>query len=85
MKAQVGDELIVEKSQTGEPRRVGRIVALESADGSPPYLVRWVAGDYESLVFPWPGVRIRHRAAGRARHGERRPAARESRVLDGSR
>jgi hypothetical protein len=65
MRAEVGDELIVEKTDSGQDRRVGTIVAIESSDGSPPYLVHWVGGDYQSLVFPWPGVRIRRRKARR--------------------
>lgn len=63
MRAKVGDELVVEKAGNGESGRVGTIVALRTSDGSPPYLVHWVVGDYDSLVFPWPGVRIRPAAA----------------------
>ena len=59
MRANVGDELIVGKSPSCGAR-VGKIVAVRGGGGSPPYLVHWVAGDYDSLVTPWPGVRIRH-------------------------
>jgi hypothetical protein len=38
--------------------RIGEIVAVTKADGSPPFRVRWLAGEYESLVFPGPGARI---------------------------
>jgi hypothetical protein len=65
MKADVGDELIVEsREQPAQTCRIGTIVALKTADGSPPYLVHWVAGDYDSLIFPGPGVRmhVRHKA-----------------------
>jgi Domain of unknown function (DUF1918) len=61
MRANVGDELIVGRT-AGCSARVGRIVSVRGSGGSPPYLVHWVAGDYDSLVSPWPGVRIRHKA-----------------------
>jgi hypothetical protein len=71
MRAHVGDELVVESTQPAHMRRVGTIVALRTADGSPPYLVHWLVGDYPSLIYPGPGVRmeVRHKAyrtAGRA-------------------
>jgi len=50
MRAQVGDELIVETAVPVPSRRVGVIVGLKNADGSPPYLVHWVVGDV--LVLP---------------------------------
>jgi hypothetical protein len=62
MRANVGDELIVEETEICGAARVGTIVAVKGSDGSPPYLVHWVAGDYDSLVSPWPGVRVRHKA-----------------------
>lgn len=71
MKAEPGDELIVESAQAGLPVRVGTIIALGSANGTPGYLVHWVAGDYDSLVLPWPGVQIRH-------HGNRTDAGQQA-------
>jgi hypothetical protein len=61
MRANVGDELIVGKTEICGAERVGTIVAVSGSDGSPPYLVHWVAGDYDSLVSPWPAVRVRHK------------------------
>jgi hypothetical protein len=61
MKAELGDELIVEDADSGGSARVGTIIALGSTEGTPAYLVHWVVGDYDSLVLPWPGVRIRHK------------------------
>jgi hypothetical protein len=52
MKAQVGDELIIESPEPGTSGRVGTIVALQNADGSPPYVVHWLADDYDSLIYP---------------------------------
>jgi Domain of unknown function (DUF1918) len=54
MKAQVGDELIIESPEPGTSGRSGTIVALQNADGSPPYVVHWLAGDYDSLIEPGP-------------------------------
>jgi Domain of unknown function (DUF1918) len=50
MKAQVGDELIIESPEPGTSDRIGTIVALQNADGSPPYIVHWLVGDYDSLI-----------------------------------
>jgi hypothetical protein len=63
MKAEIGDELVVECAEPMSSRRTGTIVGLKTADGSPPYLVHWVVGDYESLIFPGPNTKmeIRHR------------------------
>ncbi|MEU5864348.1 MULTISPECIES: DUF1918 domain-containing protein [unclassified Nonomuraea] len=60
MKAAKGDQLIVEGTRDGEHRRVGFIVEVAHADGSPPYLVRWLDDDHESLVFPGPDARVVH-------------------------
>ncbi|SEH04001.1 protein of unknown function [Nonomuraea solani] len=58
MKATVGDRLIVEGTYGGNPRRECFIVGVEHADGSPPYLVRWLDTERESLFFPGPDTRI---------------------------
>jgi Domain of unknown function (DUF1918) len=64
MKAEVGDELIIESPQPGVPGRIGTIVALHNTDGSPPYVVHWLAGDYDSRIDPGPKARIeRHHPA----------------------
>jgi Domain of unknown function (DUF1918) len=60
MKAQPGDMLVVESMREGQPSRRGRIVEVQHADGSPPYLVRWGESDHEALVFPGPDSRIEH-------------------------
>ncbi|MGH3342006.1 MAG: DUF1918 domain-containing protein [Carbonactinosporaceae bacterium] len=62
MRAAVGDWLIVERARLGEPPREGQIVEVQHADGSPPYLVRWVDTERTSLVYPgsapvWPSSR----------------------------
>jgi hypothetical protein len=69
MKAEVGDEVVVESTEPAPTRRIGTIIALKTADGSPPYLVHWAVGDYDSLIYPGPGTRmdVRHRNGGDTR------------------
>jgi len=58
LSAQVGDTLIIEDESSAGTPRIGRILAVSSPDGSPPYRVRWLAGEYESLISPGPGARV---------------------------
>jgi hypothetical protein len=58
MHAQTGDWVVIEGRTLGERRRQGQIVGLVHQDGTPPYRVRWVDDDHESLVFPGPDARI---------------------------
>ncbi|GAB2808152.1 pyridoxamine 5'-phosphate oxidase family protein [Streptomyces chlorus] len=60
MRAQLGDQLVVESHATGVTKRDGEIVGLHHADGSPPYDVRWSDTDEVTLVFPGPDAHIRH-------------------------
>jgi hypothetical protein len=64
LRAQVGDMLVIDQGSAAGVPRIGEIIGVLSADGSPPYLVRWLVGDYESTIQPGPGARIekRHRA-----------------------
>jgi hypothetical protein len=74
MHAQVGDGLIV----GGDPGRVGLIIGVPHADGTPPYVVRWRASGYIAMVSPGHFSRV-VRAASATTGG--RPA--DSRVPDG--
>lgn len=58
MKAHVGDRLVVEGRAVDVPRREGEVVEVTSADGSPPYRVRWAGDEHESLVFPGPDAHV---------------------------
>ncbi|MEU7004627.1 DUF1918 domain-containing protein [Nonomuraea sp. NPDC046570] len=58
MKAAVGDRLVVEGTYNNEPRRIGVIMELRRPDGSPPYVVRWVETERETLVFPGPDAHV---------------------------
>ena len=64
MKAKVGDQLVIDGTNVGDPRRVGVVTAVAHPDGSPPYVVRWLNDDHESVVFPGPPARVE--AAGAA-------------------
>lgn len=63
MRAQPGDRLILEGTHVGDPRRIGVIIELRHADGTPPYVVRWLEDGHEALVFPGPDARIEQPAA----------------------
>jgi Domain of unknown function (DUF1918) len=46
MRAQVGDRLVVGHD------RVGIVIGVPAADGSPPYVVKWLKGGNIALVQP---------------------------------
>ena len=45
MRAQVGDQLVA-----GEDR-IGRVVGAPSADGAPPYIIKWLKDGHIAMVF----------------------------------
>jgi hypothetical protein len=57
MHAKPGDMLIVESQTVDRQQRQATILEVRSADGSPPYLVRWQDG-HEGLVYPGPDAHI---------------------------
>ena len=58
LRAEVGDTLIVESEGAAGLPRIGEILAVAGPDGSPPYRVRWLAGEYESLIRPGRSARV---------------------------
>lgn len=54
MKAQVGDWLVIKGTTVDRADERGLITEVRSADGSPPYVVRWVATGHIATVFPGP-------------------------------
>lgn len=52
MRARIGDRLVV-----GEGR-IGEVVGVPSADGSPPYIIKWLKDGHIAMVFPDQYVRI---------------------------
>jgi Domain of unknown function (DUF1918) len=65
MRADVGDRLVAD----GDHDRVGVIIGLRNADGSPPYVVRWLADGHIALVFPGPYTRLLRGTGSAARGG----------------
>jgi hypothetical protein len=61
LRAEVGDLLVIDEGGPAGMPNVGVIIDVRSADGSPPYLVRWIAGEYESTILPGPGAHIEKR------------------------
>jgi hypothetical protein len=59
MKAQTGDELIMEGAHVGAHRRIGVVIEVRGTDGQPPYLVRWNDNGSETLCFPGPDAHVR--------------------------
>jgi Domain of unknown function (DUF1918) len=64
MEAHVGDRLILEGTHVGDHRRVGVVVEVRKGDGTPPYLVRWLDDQHESLVYPGVDARLETQPAG---------------------
>lgn len=54
MKAEVGDWLVMKGFTIDQPDQRGLITEVHSADGSPPYVVRWLDSDHVATVFPGP-------------------------------
>lgn len=52
MKAKVGDWLVIKGTTIDQPDQQGLITEVHSSDGSPPYVVRWLATEHEATVFP---------------------------------
>ena len=46
MKAKVGDFLVMKGTTVEQHDQRGEITEVRSADGSPPYVVRWLANDH---------------------------------------
>jgi hypothetical protein len=57
MQAQSGDWLVVHSHNDGGHVRKAEIIAT-GVDGTPPYTVRWIDDDRESVVFPGPDAQV---------------------------
>jgi hypothetical protein len=60
MDAQVGDMLVVNGHQVGEPDRTAEILEVRGEHGGPPYVVRWDDDGHESLYFPGSDAHVKH-------------------------
>jgi hypothetical protein len=54
MKAKVGDFLVVKGTTVEQHDHRGVITEVRTPDGSPPYVVRWLANDHVTTVYPGP-------------------------------
>jgi hypothetical protein len=59
MYAKPGDEIVVDSERTGEPKREGEILEVESKGGVVRYTVRWDDG-HESNFFPGSTAHVVH-------------------------
>jgi len=75
MYAHVGDRLIVE----GDPGRTGIIIGVPHDDGSPPYIVRWLANGTIAMVSPGQFARLVASAETESGHGDDTGSARHAR------
>jgi Domain of unknown function (DUF1918) len=58
MKAHVGDWLVLKGTTVAQSDQRGLITEVRSADGSPPYVVRWQATSHVATVFPGPDALV---------------------------
>ena len=65
MRAHVGDQLVADGADS---QRVCEIIRLNHADGSPPYVVRWLRDGHITLLFPGPYARLVRGPCGKALH-----------------
>jgi Domain of unknown function (DUF1918) len=54
MKANVGDWLVIKSGAVGHRDLRGLITSVHSADGEPPYGIRWLDTGEGAIVFPGP-------------------------------
>jgi hypothetical protein len=60
MRAAIGDKIVVRGHHVGEADRDAVILAVEGADGGPPYLVRWSDDGHEGVFFPGADAVVEH-------------------------
>ncbi|MDY6870534.1 MAG: DUF1918 domain-containing protein [Actinomycetota bacterium] len=86
MPPKIGDWLVIKGTTVGRhDQRL--IVEMHSADGSPPYVVRWIDTDHVATVFPGPDavvVAAEERKAADERAQQRLEAVQSAILDDGS-
>ena len=60
MQAHVGDQLRIRGRAIGIADRIGKVIEVRGAGGTPPYLVRWADSEHEGLLFPGNDAVIEH-------------------------
>ena len=64
MRAAVGDKIVVRGHRVGQRDREAVVLAVEGADGGPPYLVRWNDDETEGVYFPGADAVVEHYPVG---------------------
>lgn len=64
LRAEVGDEIVVEGAQLGHPRRTGRILEVLERGGVVHYRVQWSDG-HETIYFPGSDAYVVQRGGAR--------------------
>ena len=64
MRGHVGEWLVVPDGVGGAHARRGLIVGVPHPDGSPPFLVRWLDDEHETLLFPPPNAHLQRLGEG---------------------
>ena len=59
MEAREGDRIVIRGRTVGSPDRLGEVISVRGADGSPPYVVRFDDG-HESVIQPGPDFELAH-------------------------
>lgn len=60
MQAHVGDQLRIRGRVIGTADRVGKVIEVRGAGGTPPFLVRWEGSGHEGLLYPGNDAVIEH-------------------------
>jgi hypothetical protein len=71
MQAKVGDFLVIKGTTVEQHDQRGVITEVRSADGAPPYVVRWLRDDHVATVYPGPDavvITAAEQQAAEARH-----------------
>lgn len=58
MKANIGDWLVLKGTTTGLADQRGLITEVRGAEGTPPYVVHWLADDHLATVVPGPDALV---------------------------
>lgn len=64
-RAQIGDQLVVESEEVGEPPREGNVLEVLGKDDTTHYMVRWDDG-HRSIIYPSVGSTV-------VRHARKHP------------
>jgi Domain of unknown function (DUF1918) len=60
LRATVGDRLVIRPQHLGEPERDAEILEVIGRHGAPPYKVRWVDDNRETVLFPGADAFVEH-------------------------